>query len=281
MEEQKLDRSLRARIYTVELVSFAVLFSLCCFAILPLYFSISADVMYSDGAIPEILGYLNSVLELAAIAVGYAAIAYGAYRFGLGSFKGGIGIFAAATGAKYLLNTFMTWITVEGSLPRSWGWDIADSVFYFALECLQLFVFVLLVYRFIELPRLEREAHSRRMERLASRSRRSKNAEPPARTSGSETGDGGEVVFDRLYDKRNVLQKCSLAGALTVLVSKTAGQLFSDLWFILADGLPEKWITVLRMLTSYVSHVVFAVICYAVMLGALLVFGKHKSGSAE
>jgi hypothetical protein len=238
------DISLKKKLYFITSIAFAVLYALCCFVISPLYASAISDIAYASGALPTLLSYLSNILTILAISVSYAVIILGKYRFGVKSFGGGIVIFIVATAAKYTANMIISWIS-EKSIPVSWLWDVFDVLFYSALECFQLLVFVLIINKILgdytERRMLLRKANS---------------------TLGNDVAENDPLVFTRIYDKSNCLQRCALVSALVVLISKAAGSLINDIWMIVIGGFPKEPITVVMMVVTYLSSVIFGVICY-------------------
>jgi hypothetical protein len=238
------DISLKKKLYLITSIAFAAIYAHCCFVISPLYASVISDVAYASGALPTLLSYFSNILTVLAISISYAVIILGKYRFGVKSFRGGAVIFIVATAAKYTANMLMSWIS-EKSIPLSWLWDILDVLFYTALECLQLLIFVLIVNKV-----------------LGDYTERKTLLNKANKALGNDVAESDPFVFTRIYDKSNCLQRCALVSALVVLVSKVSGSLINDIWMIVIGGFPKESITVIMMLVTYLSSIIFGVICY-------------------
>lgn len=241
----------KKKLHFIMAITFAILYSLCCFAIAPLYASVVANVAYEDGALPTVLAYLDSLLTVVAIAVAYSVIILGKFSFGTDRFRGGSVIFVIATAAKYTANMLMSWIS-DRSIPLLWLWDAVDAVFYTALECIQLLVFVLIVNRLLS-NHSERDAALKKANRVL----------------GKASDEEKPYPFTKLYDKHNCLQRCAMIGAVVVLVSKLAGSLINDAWMIIIGGFPTEPVTVLLMVVNYLSSMIFGAVCYFVITFSL------------
>ncbi|MBQ4091448.1 MAG: hypothetical protein IJC64_03925 [Clostridia bacterium] len=219
---------------------FAAMYSLQCFVLSPLYFSLYSNVELYDTVLPVIVQYAGIAVELIAISVLYGAMIYGVFKFGQNSVRSFIGVFAAATGLKYLANVIITWITY-GIIPRTWIWDVANVVFYTALEMLQLWVVVTVIKAV-----MGREGSC-------------------------------ELPFGSVWDKGNKLMRSAMACGIITVAFKVFGRLCDDAWAIITSGLPERPITYLLMLVSYVSTALLGVVCYGVAVAAMGWIHSHST----
>ena len=66
---------------------FAAMYSLQCFVLSPLYFSLYSNVELYDTVLPVIVQYAGIAVELIAISVLYGAMIYGVFKFGQNSVR--------------------------------------------------------------------------------------------------------------------------------------------------------------------------------------------------
>ena len=225
-------------------VSFAILYALCCFVIFPVNVLMSDDVAFEGTVIPELIGYIGAVAEIVAIAVAYAAIVYTIYLGGKNGVKGIATIFAIATLCKYMLRTAIYWV-IYGSISLEWGWDMANAVFYTALEFLQLLIVISVTSRILDKTR--------------------------------PSADGTESCFTQLYDGKNPLMRAALWCSVIAVATKILGSLADDVFTMVITGLPQNPETVILMLVNYVSNVIFGAVCYFVMLAVMIKLAdKHE-----
>ena len=227
-------------------VSFAILYAICCFVIFPASVLMSDDVAFEGTVVPELISYLGAVAEVTAIAVAYAAIVYGIYSFGKSNVKGIVGIFAIATFCKYVFRTVIYW-AIYGSIPLEWGWDVANAVFYTALELLQLLIVAGVISGIL------------------------------SKTSSRE--DDVEYRFAKLYDGKNPLMRAALWSSVIAVAAKIGGSLADDIFTMVITGLPKDPETVILMIVNYASNVIFGAICYLVMIAVIFkLTGKRVIG---
>ena len=256
MKLTKEDIGIKKKLNSVMIIAFVAIYALCCFVISPLYAATIADVAYASGMLPVFLSYLDSLLAVLAISVAYSVIILGKYRLGVDKYRCGSVIFVIATVAKYVANMIMTWIS-DKSIPLSWPWDIFDALFYSALECLQLLIFVLIINKLVG-EHLDKESALKKANK----------------TLGNAVTESDPYLFVKVYDKQKCLQRCAMVGALVVLVSKLAGSLINDVWMIIIGGFPTEIITVVLMLAAYLSSIIFGVLSYFVIIVAIPFLAK-------
>ena len=232
-------------LYGLTALCFAIAYSVYCFGILPLYFSLDANVDFSRGVLPDLVGYLGVAVENFAIFVFYGVLIYGIYRFGYRMIGGSFGVFAAASVYKYLVNVIMSWVR-EGAVPSTWGWDLINVVYYAAFEILMLWIVVAIVRRII--------ARSR----------------------------GQEIDLSKLYDRSNCLMRSALACALVTLGVKLFGNVVNDVAFIVVYGFDDYFSMIGGVLLNYLSAAILGVICYAVSAFVTVqLFSKYTKKEAK
>lgn len=252
MKLSQNDLKLRNRLCLLSAVGFAVLYALYCFVLSPLYAAAKSNAAFDGTLLPDVLYYLGRIAELLAISVSYGAMIYGIYRLSLSRVKLVPIIFLIATLMKYSSNMAVSWI-LSGGVSEEWLWDIINVLFYTALEVTQLCVVILFVNSVIK-------KQKRRDNALAG------------------TGNESEIYpFRKIYDKKNCLMRSAMISAVIVLVSKIFGQVVSDLYYIIVSGLPTRVNTVIMMLVSYTSNLVFCAVCYFVAVFTVMKLAEKDS----
>lgn len=245
MNLSQIDLQIRKKLCLVSAVSFAVLYTLYCFAVSPLYIGAVGNVAYSETLVPDLLYYLGRLLELVAISISYASVIYGIYALGRARSKVCSFIFLLATLYKYTANMVVSWL-YAGGVSEEWIWDLINVLFYTLLEAIQLGVILLLVHPVIT-------KFKQRNQVLA------KAGQPMS-----------VYPFQKLYDKSNCLMKSAMIAAVVVFVSKIFGQLVNDIYYILVSGLPKEANTSILMAVSYISNLLFGLICYIATMFTLM-----------
>ncbi len=235
------DKAERKRSYSIAGGCLALAYALCCFVISPMYFRVSSDISYAKTVTPALVQYFGIVTELAAISVFYGIMIYGIYRFGISNFRLGVVIFAMATAFKYGANVVVTWITYQGSIPTSWPWDLANILFYTALELIQLWIIIAISKRII--------------------------------SKSSKADEGSDALPSA---KSDPIVKCALVCGIITVVAKFIGRFADDAWMIILSGLPKDPMTLVFMALSYASIVVMGVICYFITVATA---GRMKERS--
>ena len=241
MKLSQKDMNLHKKLCLLSALSFAVLYALYCFVISPLYAAVASDVVLGDTILNDLMYYLGRIAELLAISVSYGAMIYGIYRLSLSKVKALPLIFLVATLLKYTANMAVSWI-MSGGASEEWIWDIINVFFYTFLEAIQLCIVLLVINSVIK---------------------KQKQIDAVLAGTGKEMA---VYPFRGVYDKKNCLMKSALLAAIIVLISKIFGQVVSDLYYIIASGLPEQTSTVILMLVTYLSNLIFCVVCYIAVI---------------
>ncbi len=239
MKTDKTSIQMSRRAMSVSIIAFAVLYAVDCLVIPPIYTLVVSDIALSGSILPELLIDLQILLEIIAISVCYAAMIYTVYIAGADNVKRIFAVFGIATFGKYAVNVVYSWIS-DGSIPRIWIWNIVDAAFFTALEFLQLLIIYAIVKRIIE-----------------SFTDRQKITE-----KDSDNSLSNPYPFSKLYDKDNCLLRSAGVCGTVVFAAKLFGRVISDIWIMLWTGLPQKLSVVISMLLTYVSFVIFGIICY-------------------
>lgn len=239
--KENINNKAARKLYGLVALFFAVAYSIYCFAVLPLYFSLDANVDFANGFLPDAVGYLGLAIENVAIFTFYGILICGIYRFGYYGFRGIVGVFAAATAYKYTANMLMSWVR-GGAIPTTWIWDIVDVVYYTALELVMLWIIIAIVRRLI--------ANSRQQ----------------------------IPTFAKLYDKTNPLMRSALVCSIVTVCVKVLGNLVNDVIFIAEYGFDQYFASCISVIFNYISVLLLGLVCYTV---SLLVITKNYSEDQE
>lgn len=225
-------------------VTFAILYSLKCFLISPVRLMMTNDIAYSGSALPDILGYLGSTSEVIAMSVCFATIIYGIYNFGKSGAKAGSLVFVLFSLYKYTANMLVAWIT-DGGVPSEWIWDVANVVFFTAIEAILLAVILLTAGSILK---------------------KQKAKDAILKKAGKPVCI---YPFKKIYDRENCLMRLSLSAALVVFCTKIFGLVVNDIYTMAISGLPTKFVTVISMTATYLANLLFGVICYITVIFVL------------
>ena len=132
------------------MIIFSVIY---CFIMLPLYASVSVNVVYSRTVIPEAVSFFAKVIEVIAISVGYAIAIYAYYRLGSGATGKIFAIYSGAAAIKCTLSQCTQWV-LEGGIPAFNNGLIEESLWLIllplALEVIQFSIFFLIAKKAIK-----------------------------------------------------------------------------------------------------------------------------------
>ena len=173
--------------------------------------------------------YICVAIELIAVFVCYSVAIYGISKFGKKGFRGLMLIFAAATLLKYCCKTAVNW-SYEGAIPLLWYMDLIDAVYFTALEFVQFIIVWAVASRIV----------SGRSENMPS------------------------LRFEKLYDRENPLMRAALWSSIIVVAVRFLLAVIDDALTIVMYGLPERIETIILMVISYISTLIFGAICYLI-----------------
>ncbi len=240
------DRILKNKLYAAFAIAGIVLYGLYCFVLTPIYVATVNDIAY-NAVVPEALNFVGRIVEILAISCFCAAVIYGVYRFGASNFVGGCLIFCGMALYKYTANVAVDWIT-ERSIPVDFWKDLLFAVGYAVIEIAPYVIAFFIIKGIIKNYRDETS--------LLKKAGRDKKPLP----------------FEGLFGFSNCLLSSSFVCAVTVLVTKLGGQLIHDLQTIVAiTNYP-------LMILDYSTNVIFAVLCYFVIVLVISVLGEYFEG---
>lgn len=249
MKLSQKDKNFKKKLYVAFAIAGIVLYGLYCFVLLPSYFTVVNDIAY-DKVVSEILYFVGRVVEILAISGFCATVIYGVYRFGASNFLGGYFIFCGMSLYKYTANVAVDWIT-EGSIPVDFWQDILFAVGYAVGEIVPYVIAFFIVRGIIKNYREE-----------ASLLQKADRGNKP-------------LPFEGLFGFSNCLLSSAFVCAVTVLVTKLGGQLIYDLQTVVfVTNVP-------LMILDYLTNVIFAVLCYFVIILVISVFGEYFEKNGE
>ncbi len=235
----KNELAVQRRVCCVMAIVLFVAYTLICAVVYPVSTLTSNDIMYSETVIPMLLEYAYTVVELFAISAAYGLLIFGVFAFSVKEFGWGVIIFIGATVYKYALNTFADW-AVNGSVPAEWLWDVADLLYYSALEAVQLIIVLVVVGHIAKLRRNGKKGY------LSLRD--------------------GEYPFANVVYLKNPYLGAAFACAVTDRALRALVRLINDVYTVIVSGFPEKGTTWLIMGLTYVLEIAAGVLCYGVIV---------------
>lgn len=250
---EKADRSVLKKWISLSGAVLAVVYSVNCFLLYPLTASVTNNVVYAETAIPMLLEYIAELLELGGISMCYAVMLLAVYFWGTKSVKGVFGMFCLVTFYKYMANTVSSWVN-GGSIPLSWAWDLTDVLFWTLLEFLQMFIIFSLSKGIIT------KYTDKRLVMLRASKKTDEHIEgiPPH-----------AYPFQSIIDNGNCLLRSAFICATVTLIAKLGGAVISDVWLIIAYGIPTEGITWLYMAVNYLIKAIMGCISYLFVYAAM------------
>ncbi len=249
MKLSQKDRNLKKKLYAAFAIAGIILYGLYCFVISPIWVYTSNDIAY-DPIISEVLNFIGRIVEILAISCFCAAVIYGVYRFSASNFVGGYLIFCGMALYKYTANVAVNWIT-EGSIPVDFWKDLLFAVGYAVIEIAPYVITFFIVKGIIK--NYHDEAS------LLKKAGREKNPLP----------------IEGLIGFSNCLLASSFVCAVTVLVTKLGGQLIYDIQTVVVIT------NVPLMILDYSTNVIFAVLCYFVIILVISFLEEYFEGDGE
>ncbi len=254
------------RLLPFVLIVASVGFFLKSLVLAPVYIRFVSDVMYTDAWWVNILYYLTEggLLDLAVFALVYPTTLYAVFFAGAKKSMRIILPFIGLTGAKFLLNFFMTSIT-DSALPDLDEFlqiDLPMIMVMLGLEWLQYGLVVLV-------GMLVRCLYHRRIEiaegmRLLPASRRVDYPMPPA-----------PLPFERMLVWRNPLQRGAFLVSLMMFIGRFAMHMVYQIALYDKFGSSDGWIF---MLSDLLSDLVIAAVMYFVsMLCMMRIYRKETT----
>ena len=248
IEEIKNRRDIRKKLYLILAASGLVLYTVYCILFVPVWSTIASDIRFEETVFPELIDFTCRFFEVVTLAVTCAIATLGIVKLSANKFKLGAVIYVGLILYKNAVIILLNWVET-GRIPSEWLWDIG---YVCVMTLMEVIPFAIAFWIVVNMTRSYRERQKilntvGREERL--------------------------LPLKKLYSKKNLLHRSALVCSVVVFVTKVIGRFGSDVLVMLQSGLPTETMTVIKMLLYYFSSIVFAVICYFVMLLTVTVVG--------
>lgn len=232
--------------------------ALYAFIMLPIYASVSSNVVFMRSAIPELVNYLAKVIEIIGISIGYAMAAYATYRMGKSAACRVYAVYCGAAFIKYFVSQTVLWVN-EGGIPAFnngfFGELLWLVVLPFALEVIQFTVFYLICANII----------GKSCEKTA-------NVNLDLQDAKSIECDKGIYPIGKIFNFKNPMLKCARAGGLVVLISKVLLTTIDEIYLTVQTRPIKTFDEALTCILRYLSDCVCGAMAYFVMVFALITF---------
>lgn len=231
----------KKRLLRTLIVTTAILFSLSCFVLSPLYTYMCADILFAATAMPEIIEIIIDITDIVTYALCFATIVYSIFKFSL---KGSVSMlvsYGIAVFLKYSANLVVTFI-FDGSVSPS---SAVYVLLYFALDMIILLTVA-----------LSTASIFRKYNEKRNITKKANNALGKATPSIEEELFGGNKLFVRA----NPLHRSALLTGIVLSAIKIVTRILFDI----AYGAPTTLADALWMIAYYVSDILIAVIVYAI-----------------
>lgn len=245
--------------------------ALYAFIMLPIYASVSSNVVYMDTVIPDLVNFFAKVIEIIGICIGYAMAVYSTYRMGRCSAGRVYSVYCGAAFIKCFIAQIVMWVN-DGGIPALNNGFFGELLWLvllpFALEVIQFTVFYLIAAGIIG----------------KSRQRKSKIAADEL-DGICISEDEGVYPIGKILDFKNPVLRCARAGGLTILISKVLLTTVDEI-YITIETRPIKTLDeALTCILRYLSDCVCGVMAYFVTVFVLITFFdmlyKKKSQDKE
>ncbi len=254
VNKAKLDpkeRSLRTKLYLILAAVGIVVYGLYGFLLTPLNASITVD--YEIGLFNpvayEFVRFVLRLVEMLTVALLSSIVIYGIYRFSVVKFIGGFFIFTAIGVYKYTTMEISSWIE-SGFVPSDFLWKLLDALGKTALWLIP-FIFAFFAVSLIVSKYRARAASAKKEKK--------EEVEKP-------------LPFTKIFSFSNCLLTSAFVSSIMVILLPVFGQAFYDILTI------EEITNVPLMVLDYLSHIIFAVLCYFVMILVISFIGEKLGG---
>ena len=243
MNNSTISDNISKRLLRTLVATAALLFSLYCFILAPLYTYMSADVLFSVTVIPEIIKIIMDIIDVLSYSLCFSTIIYSIYKFSLSGSVRLMIVYCAAVLLKYAANVGATFI-FDGKVSLE---TASYVVVYFTLDAA-----ILLTVALIAAGIFKKYKENRAYLKKAN------NALGKATPSVEDELFGGSKLFVR----SNPLHRSALWTGIILSLIK----ILSRLLFDIAYGAPSSAADALWMITYYISDILITVIVYAISL---------------
>ena len=244
------DRATRGKLYLILALLGAVIYSLYCFAIIPLFntLAVNYEIGLVDPIVLELARFGARLVDVLAVSLTGSIVIYAVYRLSAAKAVGGCLIFAGLDLYKFTASTVSEWID-SGYIPSDF---LAQLLEAFVEAVLWILPFVAAFFIINAIIKGFKNPHA------AMVVPETENADPVAKKGG----------FTCLLLSVMML-------SLTVLIVNAGGQLIYDIMTL------ERITDPLLMLWDYLSHALLAVIGYSTSVLLIFVLDKCFGGEGN
>ena len=243
-----------SKIYRYSFWGMLIVGAIYAFVMLPIYSSVSNNVVFMKTAIPDLVNFFAKVIEIIGICIGYAMAAYATYRIGKKSAGKVYSVYCSAAFIKCFVSQLVLWVQ-SGGIPAFNNGFFEEALWLvvlpFILEVIQFTMFYLII-RGILIKRSD------------------------AACCGLEASytekDKGIYPVGKIFDFKNPVLRCSRAGGLVILISKVLLTTVDEI-YITIETRPIKTLDeALTCILRYLSDCVCGVMAYFVMVFVIILF---------
>lgn len=262
---EPINKSRAKKLFAIIMLLFCLLpVIINCFALVPLYVTLSADTAFDSSPIPVIIKYVQDFFDLCAFSVSYALIIFSLLLLSKKDSRFVILLYSLAFLSKIPMTLLMN-VFLYGTLGNSTEiiFDIVYLGVYFALAMLQL----LLVYLFSS---SDANKYLRSVAFINERNGKALKEKKKGGKKNSGKQDGivklsPVLPFSKFASRYNPLQRSAMKMGALVCAVKIFSRILNDISF----GAPQSFGEILVMVVYYLSDLLYGVIAYII---ALLVF---------
>ena len=245
-----------------------ILFSaIYCFVMLPIYASVSNNIVYMRTAIPDLVSFFAKVVEVIAISIGYALAVYALYRCDKLAAKTVYLVYGGASLIKCAAAQITLWI-LDGGIPAFNNGFFEQSLWLialpWALEMVQFTIFFLIAKKICHRYRSENKS----------------------RIWGGvimPESDEGVYPIGRLNNFKNPLLCGARAGGLVILISKVVLTTIDEIYITIESRPIQNLDEAITCALRYLSDVMCGVMAYFIIVFAMIMICDmaHKAKDSD
>ena len=233
---------------------------------LPVYASVSADVLYSRTMIPDLVNFFAKVIEVIGISIGYAIAIYAYYRLGKSASKKVYLIYGGASLIKCAAAQITLWI-LDGGIPAFNNGLIEQTLWLiilpWALEMIQFAIFSFIA-------------------RGASLQYREENKKLVWSGIICPGSDGGVYPVGKLTNFKNPLLRGAKVGGIVILISKVILTTIDEIYITIESRPIRTLEEAITCATRYLSDAVCGFMAYFIIVFTLIIIlDKTHKGSFD
>ena len=256
LEEYSINKSKAARLFTLLMLCLCLLpLTVNCAALTPLRTVLSANVLYADSIIMEVLDYLMALLEIVAFAVTFSIVIFSIFLGSARITANAVIIFAVSLLLHLPISILMN-IPIYGTVGTVD--EIIASCFSKLAYVLFCLIHLLIVYFVATYMRNRFLIPTRRRKKLGMK----------------DVSDVQLLPVKQIYDSKNPLQAAAVSMCIVVVALKLLLHLVGDIYM----GFPSELGGIISLTVSYLVDVAYGFVAYII---ALLIFSLAYDKTAQ